>query len=201
MGIYDRGLWGGVVVLGKAVLNTASDTTGNTNSPKYDVFEGLPDNQINGQYVYRFGGNDDNDNSGVMRYVSIRHGGFVFLPNKELNGLSLGAVGRGTTIDHVETYAHRRRRLRVLRRHGQHQVSGQRVQRRRQLRHRPGLPRQEPVLVCDPGAGKRDNGGEWNGEPNGIAVSNAPIANFEIYNATWIGAGNAGHERPTATTG
>ena len=35
--------------------------------------------------------------------------------------------------------------------------------------------------------GKRDNGGEWNGEPNGVAVSNAPIANFEIYNATWIG--------------
>jgi hypothetical protein len=40
--------------------------------------------------------------------------------------------------------------------------------------------------------GKRDNGGEWNGEPSGIAVSNAPFANFQLYNATFIGAGNAG---------
>ena len=37
--------------------------------------------------------------------------------------------------------------------------------------------------------GTRDSGGEWNGEPNGIAVSNAPYANFQVYNATWIGGG------------
>jgi len=51
------------------------------------------------------------------------------------------------------------------------------------------LPRQEPVLVCAAGTDRKDNGGEWNGEPNGIAVSNAPIGNFTIYNATYIGAG------------
>jgi hypothetical protein len=36
---------------------------------------------------------------------------------------------------------------------------------------------------------RKDNGGEWNGEPNGIGVGNPPIGNFEIYNATYIGAG------------
>src|SRR5678815_6061877 len=36
---------------------------------------------------------------------------------------------------------------------------------------------------------RKDNGGEWNGEPNGISAGNAPIGNFEIYNATYIGAG------------
>jgi hypothetical protein len=105
MPLFRRGLWGGVVILGKAVLNTAVDATGNAATPKYEVFEGLPDAQISGQFVNRFGGNDDNDNSGVFRYVSIRHAGVVFQPNKELNGLSLGAVGRGTTIEHVETFA------------------------------------------------------------------------------------------------
>ncbi|MBI4659905.1 MAG: hypothetical protein HY735_13775 [Verrucomicrobia bacterium] len=56
--LFQRGLWGGVVLLGKASLNTALDTTGNAANPKYDVFEGLPDSQINGQFVHRFGGNN-----------------------------------------------------------------------------------------------------------------------------------------------
>jgi len=63
-----------------------------------------PDFTLNGQFVFRYGGTDDNDNSGVMRYVSIRHGGTVLAPNKELNGLSFAAVGRGTTIEYIEAY-------------------------------------------------------------------------------------------------
>jgi hypothetical protein len=103
--IYDRGLWGGLVVLGRAVLNGAADTTGNVASPVYDVYEGLPDHVIEGEFVHRFGGTDDDDNSGVIRYVSIRHGGARIEQNKEINGLTLGAVGRGTTIEFVEAYA------------------------------------------------------------------------------------------------
>jgi hypothetical protein len=107
MGIWGggaRGLWGGVVIFGKAVINGATDSIGNAQPTKYEVYEGLTDIQINGQYVFRFGGTDDNDNSGVFRYVSLRHGGAVLAPNKEINGLSLGAVGRGTTVEYVETY-------------------------------------------------------------------------------------------------
>ena len=58
LGIFERGLWGGVVLLGKAVLNTTTDLAGNGATPKYEVFEGLPDREINGQFVNRFGGSD-----------------------------------------------------------------------------------------------------------------------------------------------
>ncbi|HRT56810.1 MAG TPA: hypothetical protein P5038_09295, partial [Candidatus Paceibacterota bacterium] len=190
VGIYQRGLWGGVVIMGKAVLNTSSSTAGNAASPKYDVFEGLPDNQIGGQYVYRFGGNNDADNSGVIRYVSIRHGGYQFLQNKELNGLSLCAVGSGTTIDHVEVYAFADDGFEFF---------GGTVN----TKYLVSAFNDDDAFDVDQGYrgknqfwfaiqenGKRDNGGEWNGEPSGIAVSNAPLATFEVYNATWIGAGS-----------
>ena len=102
---FQRGLWGGIVVLGRATINSAENVTGNAATPKYEVYEGLADAVINGQNIHRFGGNDDDDNSGIIRYVSIRHGGTLLESNKELNGLSLGGVGRGTTVEFVEAYA------------------------------------------------------------------------------------------------
>jgi hypothetical protein len=45
---------------------------------------------------------DDNDNSGVLKYVSIRHTGAILAVGAEINGLTLASVGRGTTIDHIE---------------------------------------------------------------------------------------------------
>ncbi len=89
----DRGLWGGVILLGKAT----------TNQPTNDnQIEGIPP-ELNARY----GGNDDADNSGTLRYVSIRHGGFSISgqPGDEINGLTMGAVGSGTTIDHIEVFA------------------------------------------------------------------------------------------------
>ena len=83
-------LWGGVILLGKAKINTATGV-GN--------IEGLPVNPKT-----QYGGDDDNDNSGVMRYVSIRHGGTDIGEGNEINGLTFGAVGRGTTIDHIEVF-------------------------------------------------------------------------------------------------
>ena len=89
----DRGLWGGLIILGAATTN--QPTTDNQ-------IEGIP-NTENALY----GGTDDDDNSGTLRYVSIRHGGFSIsgVEGDEINGLTLGAVGRGTTIDFVEVYA------------------------------------------------------------------------------------------------
>jgi hypothetical protein len=83
-------LWGGVILLGKAKINTAAGV-GN--------IEGLPVNDKT-----KYGGNDDWDNSGVMKYVSIRHGGTDIGAGNEINGLTFGAVGRGTTIDHIEVF-------------------------------------------------------------------------------------------------
>jgi len=48
------------------------------------------------------GGFDNDDNSGVMSYVSIRHAGANLLVGSEINGLTLASVGRGTKIDHIE---------------------------------------------------------------------------------------------------
>lgn len=89
----DRALWGGIILLGRATTN--QPTTENQ-------IEGIPNTEN-----ARFGGNDDNDNSGVMRYVSIRHGGFSIsgVPGDEINGLTLGAVGNQTVIEHIEVYA------------------------------------------------------------------------------------------------
>lgn len=88
----DRGLWGGVVILGRARINTA---TGQGN------VEGIPTTEPRGVY----GGTDDDDNSGVLRYVQIKHAGAIVAPNVELNGLTMGAVGRGTTIEYIESFA------------------------------------------------------------------------------------------------
>jgi hypothetical protein len=187
--LWSRQLWGGIVIYGNATLNTASTTAGNTNSPKYDVFEGLPDSQVSGQYINRYGGSNDADNSGVLRYVSIRHSSVVLLPNKEINALSLCAVGSGTTIDHVECFAA-----------GDDSVEffGGAVN----TKYMASIFSDDDNFDIDQGyhgknqfwfalaaPDKKDQGGEWNGEPSGIAVSNAPVGNFEIYNATYIGAG------------
>jgi hypothetical protein len=99
-----RGLWGGLVLLGNATINSATLVAGDGATPKYELYEGLEDLTLGGQQVFRFGGTNDDDNSGVLRYVSIRHGGAVLATSKEINGLSLGAVGRGTTIEYVESY-------------------------------------------------------------------------------------------------
>jgi len=86
----DRGLWGGVVLLGKSVLNVANEK----------VVEGLPATDVRALY----GGNDDADNSGVMKYVSIRYTGITVEANKELQGLTVACVGSGTTLEYIETF-------------------------------------------------------------------------------------------------
>ncbi len=49
-----------------------------------------------------YGGSDDNDNSGLIRFASIRYGGFILSPNNEINGLTTGATGRGTYFEFLE---------------------------------------------------------------------------------------------------
>lgn len=51
-----------------------------------------------------YGGTNDDDNSGSLRFVSMRYGGFVFANNNEVNGLTTGALGRNTSIEFVEIY-------------------------------------------------------------------------------------------------
>ncbi|MBI1185679.1 T9SS type A sorting domain-containing protein [bacterium] len=84
----SRSLWGGVIILGKAPI---ADVTTESS------IEGLP---VAPETTY--GGNDPHDNSGVLKYVSIRHGGAQISAGNEINGLTVGAVGDGTIIEHLE---------------------------------------------------------------------------------------------------
>lgn len=84
-----RGLWGGLIILGNAPVNLRGNE---------GYVEGIPMAEPRGYY----GGYDPNDNSGVLKYVSIRHGGTNIGEGNEINGLTLAGVGRGTEIDYVE---------------------------------------------------------------------------------------------------
>jgi hypothetical protein len=79
------GDWGGVVILGRATTNKGEAT-------------------IEGGIGRMYGGTNDDDNSGVLKYVRIEYAGIAAFANSEINALTLGAVGRGTTIEFVECY-------------------------------------------------------------------------------------------------
>jgi len=87
--LESSGLWGGLIILGNATVNTPSGES---------FIEGLPISEPRGVY----GGGFDDDNSGILRFVSIRHGGTNIGEGNEINGLTLGGVGRKTTIEHIE---------------------------------------------------------------------------------------------------
>lgn len=86
------GLWGGLIILGEASISADAATA---------QIEGIPASDPNGLY----GGSNDADNSGILTYVSIRHGGSNIGEGNEINGLTLGGVGSGTTIHHIEIIA------------------------------------------------------------------------------------------------
>jgi hypothetical protein len=92
-----NGLWGGLMVLGKAPIS-ASNESGDVSEVQ---IEGIPTSDLNGLY----GGNVPNDNSGIIKYVSIRHGGTNIGSGNEINGLTLGGVGSGTIIENIEVVA------------------------------------------------------------------------------------------------
>jgi len=82
------GDWGGVVICGKATINVPGGTA---------IIEGGPTS------VYGGGANpDDADNSGSLKFVRIEFPGIPFVPDKEINGLTMGAVGSGTTLDYIQ---------------------------------------------------------------------------------------------------
>lgn len=79
------GDWGGVILCGKAPNNS-----------------GVLAQQIEGGPRTKHGGTDANDNSGSLQYVRIEFAGYPFKKDQEINGLTFGSVGAGTTIDHVQ---------------------------------------------------------------------------------------------------
>ncbi len=98
-GVTDetQGLWGGVILAGRAPVsncNLAGVAGGAANC----------ENVVEGTGNVLYGGATPTDTSGSFRYVQIRYSGTVISPNNELQGLTLGGVGSGTTIDHVQVH-------------------------------------------------------------------------------------------------
>ncbi len=94
--------WGNITIMGDAYI---SENAIPSNSPEpkgsnYGNMEGLQPPA--GSTIAQYGGGNDDDDSGTLNYVSLRYGGRVIGLNNELNGLSLGGIGRGTDIDFVE---------------------------------------------------------------------------------------------------
>lgn len=87
-GERDKGDWGGVILLGKANCNQNSPSIeGISPSVNYGTFQSSA---------------NDADNSGVLKYVRIEYAGIALSPNNETNGLTMGAIGNGTTIENVQ---------------------------------------------------------------------------------------------------
>jgi hypothetical protein len=85
VGARDEGDWCGVILLGKATVNQVGPS-----------IEGITPAVV-------YGGTDDNDNSGTMKYCRIEFAGIALTPNNETNGLTFGGVGAGTTIDYIQS--------------------------------------------------------------------------------------------------
>jgi PKD repeat protein len=105
-GSRQPGDWGGVVILGKARTNRPTDCSTCPGSSVaasepgiQNAVEGDLDN-ASGDGLY--GGTDDNHNSGVFRYVRLEYGGVVITPGNEINGLTMGGVGKATQMDHIQ---------------------------------------------------------------------------------------------------
>ncbi len=196
-----RGLWGGVVILGKGRINRpdaeASGSGQNPDGSFYQLYEGLGDatDPETGQGLHRFGGNDNDDSSGALRFVSIRYSGKALDANKELNALSLAGVGRGTILEFVEVYAGADDGF---------EWWGGAVN----SRYLVAAYCSDEMFDMDQGQeGKHqfwfgiqgitgDEGLELNGQPSGGSNVNVvgaePLGRHQIYNATIIGEGGAG---------
>jgi len=94
-GAEDVQLWGGLVINGNAVTNKCTDAARVANQC-HVVSEGQPSN---------YGGNDNAESSGTLRYVVIKHAGFEVAPGDELNGITFNAVGSGTVVENVQVYS------------------------------------------------------------------------------------------------
>jgi len=170
------GDWGGIVILGHAPTNH-HDSAGR---PVPARIEGLT---RGGEY----GGQDPDDSSGTLRFVRIEYSGDEIAPNNEINGLSLGGVGRGTVIDHV------------LVRHTADdcfEFFGGTVDARHLVCQDPGddafdwdfgYAGRLQFLVAQASAGERSGSNGLEGDSDPAGSSAEPVSRPSIYNATLCG--------------
>jgi len=184
----DFGQWGGLIVLGEAQAFVEGNDSG-------IQIEGIPTSETRATY----GGMDDEDDSGILRYVSIRHTGDELSPGNEVQGLTLGGVGSGTTIEYVESIGSDDDGIEIF---------GGTVN----IKYFAVAYQEDDAFDFDlgwrgngqflfalnlPGGGalESDHSGEW----DGADPDEAPLASdFTIANATFIGPGDMSARDDTA---
>ena len=189
------GTWGGVILLGRGYV--ANNTTAGPNPAREIQVEGLNAAGSLGFYGNCSAaspaiplGSCDDDDSGTLSYVSIRYGGFNLSANNEINGLTLGAVGRSTDIDHIEVFQNKDDGIELF---------GGAVNMKNIAMINggdDGLDYDEGwrgkvqfmlVLQGTPGTDKSDKGSERDG--GNVGDTSQPRSIPTIYNGTYIGLG------------
>ncbi|MEX0720913.1 MAG: hypothetical protein WD059_09610 [Balneolaceae bacterium] len=174
-------LWAGLIILGKAPAYSG----GNTDAIQ---IEGIPDGEARAQY----GGTDEDHNSGALKYVSIRFSGAEIGPGDEIQGLTLGGVGRGTTLEFIDIFVSADDGIEIF---------GGTVD----IKHLSVAFAEDDAFDLDfgwtgtgqylfalQGGNGADHGGEW----DGASPDNAPLySTASLYNMTLIGLGLNSTER------
>lgn len=184
--VLDGGEWGGVILLGSAQVNNVS---GSANTGEKSI-EGFPAGSSL-DIVYGGGLSPENDdNTGIMRYVRIEFGGFKFDEDDEINGLTMGGVGAGTTLEYIEVVGNTDDGFEWF---------GGTVN----TKYLVSFANQDESFDIDEGhqgshqflfalmSTLSDNGTEADGG-NGDDKTLAPLTSAKIYNATYVGGGAAG---------
>ena len=191
LGPEDTELWGGLVVLGNATINSRANGEV-VGTPVQDQIEGFSVSP-NETGLITFGGTNDDDNSGVLRYLSIRHGGAEIGTANEINGLTMGGVGRGTTVEYVEVFANKDDGFEWFGGtvNARYLVSA--FNNDEAFDYDTGWRGKGQfwfAIQTDIGSERGDKGGEWDGATSPFNAT--PMGGATVYNATFVGIGSAG---------
>jgi hypothetical protein len=196
--IKTKGCWGGVVIAGSGHINGGQGTAANTSAtspviPGRAATGGCLDQEYEGSgpnplTVIRFGGCNDADSSGVVKFARFEYGGFVFSSNKELNNFTLCGLGSKTVIDFVQVHAGSDDGLEVF---------GGTVNIRHLLStansddsfdYSQGWSGNAQFVIVQEDSLDSDKGLEIdNTEPGTVPFTTTPITTGPLYNATLIG--------------
>ncbi len=175
-----QGLWGGIIMCGDAPANTANNGS--------EQIEGIPSSLP--ANVATFGGNEPEDSSGVMRYVSIRHTGVALASNDEIQGLSLAGVGNRTVLEYIESYASADDGIEIFGGTVNMKYVSIFAADDDGLDYDQGWTGNIQYLFVMQASDNGGSGGEWDGADS--PEDGTPFSNSTIYNMTMIGNAPAG---------